>query len=140
MENLKEYCLEVAQKAKKASGEMAAVTGAVKNAWLDCCATKLLERRDEILAENAKDLAAARENGLTNAMIDRLTLTEKTLSEMASALKEIAAFPDPIGKIIESSIRPSGLEVQKVRVPLGVLFFIYESRPNVTTDAAAICV
>ncbi|MBP5622388.1 MAG: aldehyde dehydrogenase family protein, partial [Thermoguttaceae bacterium] len=138
--NLHEYCLDVAQKAKKASRALAAVSGEQKNKWLNVCADKLVERKDEILAENAKDLQAAREAGLKASMIDRLTLSEKTLAEMAKALREIAAFPDPIGTTIGSTIRPNGLEVQKVRAPIGVVFFTYESRPNVTTDAAAICV
>ena len=140
MENLSEYCLRVAKDAKKASRALAAVSGGKKNEWINLCADKLLERKDEILAENAKDLDAARQNGLKASMIDRLTLSEKTLREMATALREIAAFPDPIGATIGSTIRPNGLEVQKVRTPIGVVFFVYESRPNVTTDAAAICV
>lgn len=140
MENLSEYCLRVAKDAKKAARALAAVSGAKKNEWINLCADKLLERKDEILAENAKDLEAARQGGLKASMIDRLTLSEKTLREMATALREIAAFPDPIGATIGSTIRPNGLEVQKVRTPIGVVFFVYESRPNVTTDAAAICV
>lgn len=140
MEDLKTYCREVASKAQVASGRLAAVSGEMKNNWLLQCADELSNRRDDILASNLRDLDAARLNGLAPAMIDRLTLTEKTLCEMATALREIAMFPDPIGKVIDSNVRPSGLHVQKVRVPLGVIFFIYESRPNVTTDAAAICV
>lgn len=138
--NLHEYCLEVAQRAKKASRALAAVPGSKKNEWLNLCADKLLERKAEILAENAKDLEAARAAELKASMIDRLTLSEKTLAEMAQALREIAAFPDPIGEVIGSNMRPNGFEVQKVRAPIGVVFFTYESRPNVTTDAAAICV
>ncbi len=140
IENLQEYTLQVARRAKEASRKLSAVSGQMKNDWLLHCASLLIERKEEILSANAKDLDAARANGLSPAMIDRLTLSEKTLASMAQALREIASFPDPIGRIIDSSIRPSGLEVQKVRVPLGVVFFIYESRPNVTTDAAAICV
>lgn len=140
MENLKDYCLDAARRAKAASAKLAVTRGEIKNNWLHITARKLLERKDEIAAENAKDIAAAEKNGLSAAMIDRLRLTEKTLAAMAAALTEIAAFPDPIGKIIDSTVRPDGLEIQKVRVPLGVVFFIYESRPNVTTDAAAICV
>ncbi len=138
--NLHDYCVDVAKRAKKASRALAAVPGAKKNAWLNLCADKLIERKAEILAENEKDLVAAREAGLKASMIDRLTLNEKTLAGMAQALREIAAFPDPIGATIESTIRPNGIEVQKVRVPIGTVFFTYESRPNVTTDAAAICV
>lgn len=140
MEDLKKYCLEIAQHAKGASAQLAAVSGDIKNAWLELCANELSARKDEILQANAKDLEAARESGLAPAMIDRLTLSGKTLAQMGTALREIAMFPDPIGKVIDSNVRPSGLNVQKVRVPLGVVFFIYEARPNVTTDAAAICV
>ena len=138
--NLQEYCRDVAARAKRASRALAAVSGAQKNQWLESVAQKLVQRADLILDENAKDLDAARAAGLKPAMIDRLTLSRKTLEGMAQALREIAAFPDPIGETISSSIRPSGLEVRKVRAPLGVVFFVYESRPNVTTDAAAICV
>lgn len=140
MESLQNYCLDVAVRAQKASRRLAAVSGKIKNEWLAVCSKELLARKDEILAANAIDIKNAEENGLAPAMIDRLRLTEKTLAEMGQALLEIAAFPDPVGKIIESNIRPDGFEVQKVRVPMGVVFFIYESRPNVTTDAAAICV
>lgn len=138
--NLQEYCRDVAARAKRASRALAALSGGQKNQWLETVATMLVDRAELILAENAKDLAAAGEAGLKPSMIDRLTLTRKTLEGMAQALREIAAFPDPIGETISSSIRPSGLEVRKVRAPLGVVFFVYESRPNVTTDAAAICV
>ncbi len=92
------------------------------------------------MAANQQDLDAAPGFGLTDAAVDRLRLTPRGSQAMAAALEEIAALPEPVGEIISSSIRPNGLEVQKVRVPLGVVFFIYESRPNVTADAAAICV
>ncbi|MDR1494219.1 MAG: glutamate-5-semialdehyde dehydrogenase [Planctomycetaceae bacterium] len=139
-QELQEYCLSVAKKAKKAAAQMATVTGSQKNGWLQKCAVLLSEKSPELIAANELDVAAASDYGLTNAAIDRLRLTPKRLSEMASALEEIALFPDPVGQIIESNIRPNGIEVQKIRVPLGVAFFIYESRPNVTSDAAAICV
>ncbi len=101
----------------------------------------MLGERAATLAEaNRLDLAAAPGYGLGDAQIDRLRLTPARIAAMAKALEEVAALPEPIGEVISSSIRPNGLEVQKVRVPLGVIFFIYESRPNVTTDAAAICV
>ena len=89
---------------------------------------------------NDKDLAAGHGFGLTDAQIDRLRLTDRRIDEIATGMEEVAALPDPIGEIIESRIRPNGLDVSKVRVPLGVVFFVYESRPNVTADAAAICV
>src|SRR6185295_17948890 len=96
-------------------------------------AARLREQTAQLLQANAEDIAAAPSFGLNEAAIDRLRLTPKRI-------EEIAALPDPVGEIIESSVRPSGLEVLKVRVPLGVVFFIYESRPNVTADAAAICI
>ncbi len=137
--NLSEYCLDVAKRAKRASKALMSVSSADKNAWLELVAKRLVERAPEILDANKRDLDAARDAGLSSAMIDRLTLSSKTLDGMAQALREIAAFRDPIGSIVSSSFRPQGFEVRKVRVPIGVVFFIYESRPNVTTDAAAIC-
>lgn len=137
---LQETCLDVAQRAKHASAELAIVTGEQKNAWLRLSA-KLLRERTDVLAEaNAKDIGAAPSYGLTEAQIDRLRLTPERIEGVAFAMEEIAMLPDPIGRTIDSSIRPNGLEVRKVQVPLGVVFFIYESRPNVTADAAAICV
>ncbi|MDR1963465.1 MAG: glutamate-5-semialdehyde dehydrogenase [Planctomycetaceae bacterium] len=138
--NISEYCFDMAVRAKAASLRMPVVSGAQKNAWLECTARLIEEKTEDILSENQKDIAAAPGFGLTAAETDRLLLNPKRLGEMVTALKEIAMFPDPIGSIIESTIRPNGIEVQKVRVPLGVVFFIYESRPNVTTDAAAICI
>jgi len=138
--NIHDYSLDLANRAKKASLRMTGVSGAQKNAWLECTARIIDEKSGFILAENQKDIDAAPGFGLTNAETDRLLLNPKRLGEIVAALNEIAMFPDPIGSIIESSIRPNGIEVQKVRVPLGVIFFIYESRPNVTPDAAAICI
>jgi glutamate-5-semialdehyde dehydrogenase len=140
MMNISEYCLDMANRAKAASLQMPSVSGAQKNAWLECTARLIEEKSEHILSENQKDITAAPDFGLTPAEIDRLLLNPKRLSEIVTALHEIAMFPDPIGSIIESTIRPNGIEVQKVRVPLGVVFFIYESRPNVTPDAAAICI
>lgn len=138
--DLKEYCLQVAQRAKAASSELACVSGAVKNAWLKVSALRLREQTDKIVKANARDLAAAPGFGLTDAAIDRLRLDAGRIDSIATALEEIAMLPEPCGEVIESTIRPNGLEVLKVRVPLGVVFFIYESRPNVTADAAAICI
>jgi glutamate-5-semialdehyde dehydrogenase len=138
--DLEAYCLDLAQRAHRASAELAVVSGAQKRNFL-LRAAQLLRQRGESLAEaNAVDLAAAGDFGLSDAQVDRLRLTPKTVEGMAAGLEEVAAQPEPIGEIIESSIRPNGLEVTKVRVPLGVVFFIYESRPNVTVDAAAICI
>jgi glutamate-5-semialdehyde dehydrogenase len=138
--DLREYCVDVARRAHVAAGQVARLKGAQKNAWLLRSAQMLRERGDELTEANKLDVAAAPGFGLTAAQIDRLRLTPKTIESMATALEEVAALPDPVGELIESSIRPNGLEVQKVRVPLGVVFFIYESRPNVTADAAAICI
>ncbi len=138
--DLKAYCLDVARAAKAAAGELALVSGAQKDQWLKLSARLLRERGDPILAANAQDLAAAPGFGLSEAQIDRLRLTTTRIEGIAAALEEIAMLRDPVGEIIESCLRPNGLEVSKVRVPLGVVFFIYESRPNVTADAAAICV
>ena len=138
--DLTQYCLEVAEQAHKASAELARTSGAVKIAWLNRAAALLRERQDALEEANQADLEAAPSFGLSDAAVDRLRLTPKVVESMARALEEIAALPEPIGQITESTVRPSGIEVQKVRVPLGVVFFIYESRPNVTADAAGICV
>ena len=138
--DLAQYCLEVAEQAHKASAELAHTPGAVKIAWLKRATALLRERQDALEEANQADLDAAPSFGLSDAAVDRLRLTPKVVESMARALEEIAALPEPIGQIIESTVRPSGIEVQKVRVPLGVVFFIYESRPNVTADAAGICV
>ncbi len=140
MNDLHAYCLEIANRAKQASAQLAVVTGAQKQAWLRTCGKRLVESTSALVEANQRDLDAAPAFGLTDAAVDRLRLTPARIQSMATALEEIAMLPDPVGEIISSSVRPNGLEVQKVRVPLGVVFFIYESRPNVTSDAAAICV
>lgn len=138
--DLEAYCLDLARRAQHASTELAVASGAQKQDFLRHAARMLRQRVPELAAANAADLAAAAGFGLSEAQIDRLRLTPKTIESMAVGLEEVAAQPEPIGEVIESSIRPNGLEVTKVRVPLGVVFFIYESRPNVTADAAAICI
>lgn len=139
-QELKAYCVATARRAKAASAELAIVTGAAKNGWLRESARRLRQREADLIAANEQDLDAAPDYGLTDAQIDRLRLTPAVIDGIAVGLEDVAALPDPIGEVIESSIRPNGLEVSKVRVPLGVVFFIYESRPNVTADAAAICI
>jgi len=119
---------------------LAQATGAQKERWLRRSAALLREHCDAILAANQQDIAAAPDYGLTAAQIDRLKLTPERVDAIAQGLEEVAALPEPIGEVIESSIRPNGLQILKVRVPLGPIFFIYESRPNVTADAAALCV
>ncbi len=140
MDNLEQYCLTVAQQAKAASRQLALVSGSQKNQWLKNSAKQLRLEAASILAANKLDLDAAPGYGLSEAAIDRLTLTEDRIEKIAAALEEVAMLPDPVGGIIHSIVRPNGIEVQKVRVPLGVIFFIYESRPNVTADAAALCI
>jgi len=133
-------CRTMATDARLASRELALASGAAKDAWLVRSAARLVERRQEILAANARDLAAAPGQGLAAAAIDRLMLNPGRIEEIARSLREVAALPDPIGEVVTSSRRPNGLEVRQVRVPLGVIFMIYESRPNVTADAAALCI
>ena len=140
VDDLRDYCLEMARRAKRAAAELVRVTGARKSDWLRRSARLLGERSVALAEANRLDLAAAPGFGLTDAQVDRLRLTPERIGSIAQALNDVAGLPDPLGEVIHSSVRPNGLEVQKVRVPLGVIFFIYESRPNVTADAAALCV
>ena len=137
--DLTEYCRSTARLSRAAGAELAVVRGEQKNAWLKDSARQLRRQVATVLAANAADVAAAPNFGLTAAQIDRLRLNPQRIEEIAIGLEEVAALPDPVGEVIESSIRPNGLQILKTRVPLGVVFFIYESRPNVTADAAAIC-
>ncbi len=134
------YAAEVAAAAQVASRALAAATGLQKNRWLSRAAELIREKSPRILAANQLDVTTAPEFGLNAAAIDRLKLTPPRLNAAAESLEQIAALPDPVGEIIDGGVRPNGLVVTRVRVPLGVVFFIYESRPNVTVDAAGICV
>jgi glutamate-5-semialdehyde dehydrogenase len=138
--DLDKYCAEVASRAKRASVRLATTSTSIKNEWLRSSARLLREQEEQIVEANARDVAAAPGYGLTDAAIDRLRLNRKRIEEIAVGLEKIAELPDPIGELIRTTNRPNGLRIEKVRVPLGVVFFIYESRPNVTADAAAICV
>ena len=129
----------MAREAREASRALRRLNSEKKNAFLQLMARKLRERQVEIIRENQRDLAKAREAGLTPAMVDRLRLGEKTISEMAEGLREVAGLPDPVGQVTGMWKRPNGLLVGRVRIPLGVIGFIYESRPNVTIDAASLC-
>lgn len=140
MDELPKYSREVAKQARSASRELARVTGDQKNAWLRKAAALIRERTEQLQHENEADLEKAADYGLSDAMIDRLRLTDARLEGVAAALEEVAMLPDPVGEVIEGGVRPNGLKVEKIRVPLGVVFFIYESRPNVTADAAALCI
>lgn len=137
--DLAAYCREVAQRAKRASAELARISGGVKIAWLRRSAELLRNNQARLVDANQQDLDNAPGYGLTEAQVDRLRLTPERVEGIAAALEEVAMLRDPIGSVIDSTVRPNGLRIDKVRVPLGVVFFIYESRPNVTADAAAIC-
>lgn len=131
--------LALGENARRASRAMMRASGVAKNQALLAMADALLEQRAALQAANAKDLDAARANGLEPALLDRLTLSDKALDKMADGLRQIANLPDPIGSTTASSTRPNGMRVAQMRVPLGVIGIIYESRPNVTIDAAALC-
>src|SRR5262245_2648993 len=131
-------CADIGRRAKVASRQLATLSTAQKDAWLRHAADGLCSGTDRILAANARDLAAAEEIGLTKSQNDRLRLTPPRIDAAATGLREIALLPDPVGRVLDGGVRPNGLRVQKVGVPLGVILFIYESRPNVTLDAAAL--
>lgn len=133
------YMQGIGQQAKQASKILANTDTSVKNQALLSIADTLLARADWLKSENAKDLAAGRAKGLDAAMLDRLMLSDKTIAGMAEGVRQVATLPDPIGTITDMNYRPSGIQVGKMRVPLGVVGIIYESRPNVTVDAAALC-
>ncbi|WP_456417896.1 glutamate-5-semialdehyde dehydrogenase [Thiolapillus sp.] len=133
------YMLDVGQKARAASRALAASNSGQKNQALNRMADFLDEGREALMAENSKDLAAGREKGLSEALLDRLELTPERIDGMIEGLRQIAALPDPVGEVFDMSYRPSGIQVGRMRVPLGVVGIIYESRPNVTADAAALC-
>ncbi len=130
---------EIAENAKSASRSIATASTDEKNRVLDFIAAGLEESKAAIYSENKKDLKAAETKNMSDAMIDRLKITEKTLESMVKGLKEVILLDDPVGEITKTWTRPNGLEVSKKRIPLGVIAMIYESRPNVTVDAAALC-
>ncbi len=137
--NVKEYMAGLGQKARIASRVVAAAPTALKNKALLAIANELDKSRITLVAENQKDLAAGKVNGLDAAMLDRLAVKPSTIDAMIEGLRQVAALPDPCGEITDMSYRPSGIQVGKMRVPLGVVGIIYESRPNVTIDAASLC-
>jgi glutamate-5-semialdehyde dehydrogenase len=130
---------QIAQDAQLAARILSRVSSLAKNNVLLLMADELERKRDFLLAENAKDIALAQKNGLNQAMIERLTLKDATISGMAQGLREVAALPDPVGKVTSMWRRPNNLLVGRMRIPLGVVGIIYESRPNVTVDASALC-
>jgi glutamate-5-semialdehyde dehydrogenase len=125
--------------AKRASRSLATLGSSVKDAALEAIADALLEHSSEILEANARDIEAGRETGLSAALLDRLSLDERRVADMAAGVRKIASLPDPVGEVIDGFRLPSGLDVRKVRVPLGVVAVVYEARPNVTIDAGALC-
>src|SRR5512143_917899 len=137
--NIKEYMQQVGQRARAAARAMARADTNAKNAALHAIADALLAQQNELIAANRKDMEAGKAQGLDAAMLDRLELNAARITAMAEGLRQIAALPDPVGQISEMNFRPSGIQVGKMRVPLGVIGIIYESRPNVTPDAAGLC-
>jgi len=130
---------QLGERAKEAAAVLRTASTAQKNAALEAIAASLIEDTSAILEANAEDIAAARENGMRDSLIDRLTLTAARIEGMAAGVREVAALADPVGEILSGYRRPNGLRIQKTRVPLGVVGIIYEARPNVTSDAAALC-
>ena len=137
--NVKDYIDKIVKDAKKASRLMAVADTSVKNAALEQMALNLTNSKEILIAENVKDLNAAQEAGMSSAMIDRLRLTDSRIEDMAKGIREVVNLGDPVGEVMEETVRPNGMEIQKVRVPIGVIIIIYESRPNVTADAASLC-
>ena len=136
---LEETIVDIGKRAKTASAGLMSLPTNTKNAVLGRMVDLLIAEKEYIQSENQKDLLAGREKGLSDAMLDRLALTDAVVDSMIVGLQEVTALPDPIGRMSNVSRRPNGLDVGRMRVPLGVIAMIYESRPNVTVDAAALC-
>jgi glutamate-5-semialdehyde dehydrogenase len=138
--NIQQYMKNIGIEARKASRQMASASTNQKNIALNAIAKAILREKAALLAANKLDLDAARANGLDDAMLDRLTITEKSIHNMAEGLAQIASLADPIGEMNNFKYRPSGIQIGQMRVPLGVIGIIYEARPNVTVDAAGLCI
>src|SRR6478735_11030382 len=130
---------DLCRAAQDASRVLATLDSATKNAALHAVADALEARTPEILEANARDLEAGRESGLSDALMDRLKLDEARIRAIADGVRKIAALPDPVGEVVDGRRLPNGLDVRKTLVPLGVIAVVYEARPNVTIDAAALC-
>ncbi len=139
MSTMQDTIQSMAKEAKRAAQKLRSLSTEKKNRVLLRMADALLEEQVYIRRENEKDLAAGREKGLSSAMLDRLELSDKVLNSMVNGLQEVAALPDPVGEVSDMARRPSGITVGRMRIPLGVIGMIYESRPNVTVDAASLC-
>ena len=131
--------LEIAKKARSASLDLATVSSQLKNDALMAIAKNLRASADEIISENKKDLIKAEANGLSKPMLERLALSPEKIEAAAKGVEQVAQLPDPVGAILESTVRPNGLKIEKVSTPIGVIAIIYESRPNVTIDCAVLC-
>jgi glutamate-5-semialdehyde dehydrogenase len=137
--DIKQYVADKARKAKTASRQLANISTEIKNNALFKMAAGLEQEAAKLITENKKDLVDAEQKGLSKAMIDRLTLNSERIKAMADGLREVAALPDPVGEVLRMWRRPNGMEVGRMRVPIGLIGIIYESRPNVTADSAALC-
>ncbi|HEY6009837.1 MAG TPA: glutamate-5-semialdehyde dehydrogenase, partial [Nitrospirota bacterium] len=137
--DIRQYVTDKAKKAKAASRQLANISTEIKNNALFKMAAGLEKESAKLITENKKDLVAAEQKGLSKAMIDRLTLNPERIKAMADDLREVAALPDPVGEVLRMWRRPNGMEVGRMRVPIGLIGIIYESRPNVTADSAALC-
>lgn len=140
MADAQSYITQLGQSARRAAGQLAGLRDQVKSAALRKMAGAIRAGREALLAANAQDVEAAKKAEMQPALIERLKLNDKRIAAMADGVEQIAGQVDPVGQIIEGYVRPNGLRIQKVRVPIGVILFFYESRPNVTSDAAALCV
>jgi glutamate-5-semialdehyde dehydrogenase len=137
--DLKTQLADLGERARRAARELARLSSAQKNAALLAMADEVVTQRETILAANEQDLSNARANGLAGAMLERLTLSRQRIEAMAAGIRNVAALPDPGGQVIREWSQPNGIRISKVRVPIGVIGIIYESRPNVTSDAAILC-
>jgi glutamate-5-semialdehyde dehydrogenase len=130
---------ELGRRAKSASRVLASASTTTKDAALHAAADLLVDRADDVLAANRSDIERAERGGVTATVVDRLRLTEARVGAMAGGLRNVASLPDPVGEVLDGWVRPNGLRIERVRVPLGVVAIIYENRPNVTSDAFALC-
>ncbi len=137
--SLRDEAVRLGQNAKKAASRLAEVSSEVRNRALFLMSEGLDKKKDIVLSENAKDLKSARKAGVSEALLDRLALDDGRVQALANGLRDIAALADPVGEIVRMWRRPNGLQVGRMRIPLGVIAMIYEARPNVTADAAALC-
>ena len=137
--SIKEETFNIARVTHEAAADAAKLSMSTKSSILTEVARKIRTEKENLQNQNLKDIESGKKSGLSAAMIDRLTLSDKVIAQTVEGLEEIAAFPDPVGEITGMWIRPNGMRVGKMRIPLGTIGIIYESRPNVTADAAALC-